>query len=315
MVGEELEAEDMVKSPSPGPLEDSGGENASPSRIEALIHLLGDDSPKVLGSVWRHLERIGSGAVPFVREAARNSQDPAVRREAGRFVTEWQRRAVIERWEAFCTTGDVSLEEGVLLVSRSEYPAAGEAECLGCLEEYAGVLRRRLATARTADAAFQKLAQFLGGELGFSGGDVDFLCPAGSYLHRVLERRRGLPILLSVVYLLVARRLDLELVGVSMPRHFVVKYRTSAGERFLDPFHGGKVLERADCVKFLERSGIVFQERLLGAASDRAILSRILGNLLRAYHARQDRSRLARVLGMLRQLEKGPCPPMSASHG
>ena len=146
----------------------------------------------------------------------------AVRREARRFVTEWQRRAVIERWEAFCATGDVSLEEGVLLVSRSEYPAAGEAECLDRLEEYAGVLRRRLATARTADAAFQKLAQFLGGELGFSGTDVDILCPADSYLHRVLERRRGLPILLSVVYLLVARRLDLELVGVSMPRHFVV---------------------------------------------------------------------------------------------
>lgn len=280
----------------------------SPSRIAALIHLLGDDNPKVVSSAWDHLERIGKEALPLVEEAARVSADVRVRQEAGSFVTEWLRREVLGQWTEYCRGGGMDLEQGVLLIARSEYPALREEECCSQLDEYAGVLKRRLATARTTEAAFQKTAQFLGGERGFSGKNVDYLVPDNSYLNRVLERKEGLPILMSSVYLFVARRVGLDLLGVGMPQHFVVKYRTPDGERFLDPFHDGRSLRRQDCIEMLEKSGIAFQETFLRETSEREILSRILGNLMRAYHSRQDRKRLDRTLNMLRTLEPGETP-------
>ena len=89
-----------------------------------------------------------------------------------------------------------------------------------------------------------------------------------------------------------------------MPQHFILKYRTPHGERFLDPFHDGGTLSRSECETFIEqRCGLRFQESFLREVSDVDILSRMLGNLMRVYHAQSDRQRLNRVLTMLQSLE------------
>ncbi len=145
------------------------------------------------------------------------------------------------------------------------------------------------------------LRQVLVDEEGFSGGAAVDDAPPSSALHHVLARKTGLPIALSVVYLEVARRAGLPLVGVSFPAHFLVA-TPGPGERLvLDPFNHGQVLTGSGCEELLARvaPAVRFTPRLLSAASVQTITTRMLSNLKRSYLSRGDGERALAVVDLL----------------
>jgi regulator of sirC expression with transglutaminase-like and TPR domain len=146
------------------------------------------------------------------------------------------------------------------------------------------------------------LARLLFGEIGFKGNTADYEDPDNSYLNRVIDSKRGIPISLSAVFLAVARRVSLPVQGVGMPFHFLLKYRGPLGEVFLDAFHGGKLVTARECAALLAREKVSLQEEHLRAVSDREILARMLGNLLRIYLKVEDQRRYDRVSAMLKLL-------------
>ena len=276
-----------------------------PARLRALVSLLADENPNVYGPAMEHLEKIGGRANDVLVEAAVRSNDARVRVRARRVLSETRREGMIDEWSERCANDSLDLETGAILISCVEYPHRSRADILRPIGEYGDILRRRLAESRTTDAAVRRTVEFLSGQLGFGGQDsVDHDDPENSFLHRVLEQKRGLPILLSTIYLLVAQRAGLELLGVGMPYHFILKFASSSEATFLDPFHDGRILTRDDCRQFLETRQIRFRETYLRTVTDREMLSRMLGNLLRVYHASDDQRRLRRVLRMLRALER-----------
>jgi regulator of sirC expression with transglutaminase-like and TPR domain len=124
------------------------------------------------------------------------------------------------------------------------------------------------------------------GELRFTGNTADYYDAENSFLNRVLERRLGIPITLSVVTIEVGRRAGLDIQGIGMPGHFLVQDRATGV--FLDPFHEGEVLDGAGCEALWRRvSGagpdVPFRPAMLVPAGPRAILARMLVNLARIY--------------------------------
>src|SRR5207245_11486094 len=97
-----------------------------------------------------------------------------------------------------------------------------------------------------------------------------------SYLNKVLERRTGIPISLSAVYLLLGKRLKLPVFGVGMPGHFLVKYEADRYRVFVDSINGGSLLTQTHCARFLDQAGYGFDERYLQKTPARSILIRIL---------------------------------------
>ncbi len=135
-------------------------------------------------------------------------------------------------------------------------------------------------------------------EKGFSGERKDTDDPSLVLLPRVLERCRGLPISLAVVYVAVARRCGLKAVGVAFPGHFLVRCDLEEGIVLVDPFNGGRTLDILDCRKLLaETSGseAEFDPSLLQPASPRVVLTRILSNLRATYLRRSDEARALRA--------------------
>jgi regulator of sirC expression with transglutaminase-like and TPR domain len=262
---------------------------------------------------WDHLERIGEPALPFLEDATRASADVRVRVQSERFLKEWSRREVLHRWVEFCRAGRFDLEDGAFLIAASEYPDLDVALYRKALDNFAGVLRGRLATARTTDEAVKKISSFLFAEVGFQGNVAEYYDPENSYLHRVMDRKKGIPISLATVFLCVARRVSVRVEGVGMPQHFLLKYRSSifsprspqgdaAGEVFIDVFHSGRLLTARNCARFLAEAQIPFRDDYLRAVPDREILSRMLGNLLRIYMEAEDQRRHDRVAAMLKLL-------------
>ncbi|RME66391.1 MAG: hypothetical protein D6790_00235, partial [Caldilineae bacterium] len=108
---------------------------------------------------------------------------------------------------------------------------------LAQIDVLAGEASHRLDLALRGQALAEALIAHLGQEMGFAGDLLDYYNPANSYLHQVLERRMGLPITLSVLYMAIAARLGIHLEGVGFPGHFMLRHRDREGDWLLDPFH------------------------------------------------------------------------------
>ncbi|MFH8365765.1 tetratricopeptide repeat protein [Streptomyces sp. NPDC018031] len=136
------------------------------------------------------------------------------------------------------------------------------------------------------------VARVLGEECGFHGTPADYRRLDSSLLHEVLRRRRGLPILLSVVWMEVARRAGAPVYGVALPGHFVVGFGDPYGDHVLaDPFDGGRVLSAEDAALLVAgATGAPLNPTMLGPAGPLEIMLRILNNIRAWAAARPERS-------------------------
>ena len=188
----------------------------------------------------------------------------------------------------------INLAEAALVVASEEYRDLDIAAYLARLDDMAATLKRRLRPDISQADTIIALNRFLFEELGFSGNAADYYDPRNSFLNEVLDRKRGIPITLAVVYIEIGRRVGLPMQGVSFPAHFLVKCQLREGTVVLDPYAKGISLSMDDLrqrVKGLRegaeppRSVVA---GLLGAASNKEILVRMLRNLKGIYSHHKD---------------------------
>lgn len=132
----------------------------------------------------------------------------------------------------------------------------------------------------------------------FRGNRDRYYEAENTYLNRVLERKVGIPLTLSLLYLLIGKRLGMKIDGVALPGHFIITWNG----QFFDPYNQGRLLSEASCKQMVEARGQQFQDDQLKPASSLQVLSRMLMNLARVYEIEEDRGRLARVRKYLQAL-------------
>ena len=182
---------------------------------------------------------------------------------------------------------DIHLDEAALQLARIEYPGLDAEASIAILDSYAVELAGRLRD--PSGAAFVSEAnRYLFDELGFTGNEADYYNPANSCLNEVLATKTGIPITLSVVYLEVARRLSKPVFGIGQPGHFIVQYDDGLYATYIDPFHGGLLLEEAAHVR----------------VDNRQIVARMINNLRGVYFARRAHRKSVQILNLL--LEADP---------
>jgi regulator of sirC expression with transglutaminase-like and TPR domain len=187
---------------------------------------------------------------------------------------------------------EVPLDEGALLIAAHANPELDVEFELGLLDDLA-----ERCPAPTLDAWRRHL--FV--DLGFTGNVDDYYDPDNSFLDQVVRRRVGLPIALSVLGIEVGRRLGLRLGGVALPGHFLLRHDGGDEPLFVDPFAGGRVLDRRGCIeRFHAVNGRTapFVESYLDVVGPRAILGRMLANLRAIYAGRGDLDGLAWVFAL-----------------
>ena len=194
------------------------------------------------------------------------------------------------RFAALLERDPPPLDEAALAIAQEEYPRMEPEEYLVRLDALAERVRRKAPLGRSA-TALHALRKVLFEEEGYRGNESDYGDPRNSFLNEVVDRRLGLPITLSLLYIEVARRAGLELHGVGFPGHFLAKYTSASGaEVFVDAFHGGEMLSADECVaRYRARTGgRDLDRRHLAAVAPRQLLARLLFNLKRTYLERRD---------------------------
>jgi regulator of sirC expression with transglutaminase-like and TPR domain len=193
---------------------------------------------------------------------------------------------------------ELHLDEAALLLATIEFPGLEAGPFLRILDIYAAELEQRL----HAGSAFVTAANYyLFTELGFTGNAADYYNPANSCLNDVLTSKTGIPITLSVVYLEIARRLRKPVFGIGLPGHFVVEYDDGLYSTYIDPFHGGALLDAAGCY---ELAGTSENPAVLAHVNNRQILARMINNLRGIYFSRGAHRKGLQILDLL--LEADP---------
>jgi regulator of sirC expression with transglutaminase-like and TPR domain len=188
----------------------------------------------------------------------------------------------------------IDLAEATLLIAKEEYPALDIGAYLARLDVMGAALQATVQGVAEPRRQIEALNRLLFAEHGFRGNSEDYYDPRNSFLNEVLDRRTGIPITLSVVYLAVARRASLPLVGVGMPGHFLVKHVGPDGEIVIDPFAQGAVLSPPDCQQILDRifdGKVAFSPQHLAPVGAQQILGRMLTNLKTIYFNNQEYSK------------------------
>ena len=182
-----------------------------------------------------------------------------------------------------------SLAEGALLIAQEHFPDLDIDHYLARLDTLGAMLNARIPEDAGEVERILALNRFLFDEQGFGPNQDDFADPRNSFLNEVLERRTGIPITLSIVYIEVGRRIGLALDGLSFPQHFLVKCALPEGSAVLDPFLAGASLSidelqrRLGALRLGHRPSRAEVAALLIAASRREILVRVLRNLKAVY--------------------------------
>ncbi|HEV8069296.1 MAG TPA: transglutaminase-like domain-containing protein [Planctomycetaceae bacterium] len=185
---------------------------------------------------------------------------------------------------------DVDLTVLALELARDAYPGLEFRPVLEWLDCCAGQISGAIVKARGESESLQLLAECLAERHGIYGNDECYERADSSYLHRVIETGRGLPITLSVLYMAVAERVGIDLRGVSAPKHFLTRCESVAGTLFVDAYSRGRVLSRNECSRWLSQSIGLKRSDLrvaLKPVGPRAIVIRMLNNL-KVLYARQS---------------------------
>jgi regulator of sirC expression with transglutaminase-like and TPR domain len=192
----------------------------------------------------------------------------------------------------------INLAEAALCIAAEEYPRLDVEIYLERLDSFADLARERVAESVTAIDLITALNATLFERLGFRGNRESYYDPRNSYLNEVIDRRTGIPITLTVVYIEVAKRIGFPIKGVGLPFHFIAKHEAEGGDVFIDPFNAGGLLSSAGCDELITRiSGrkLELRPEHLEAVTNKQILTRMLSNLLGVYSASDHRRALAAI--------------------
>jgi regulator of sirC expression with transglutaminase-like and TPR domain len=251
---------------------------------DAFLSLLDDTSPAVRRALLARFGQLGSASVPFLQSVARGP-NRVLARHAAWFLDELKFSDPVAEFCGFIRSQNYELESGALLLARTVSPRLDAGECCSQLDQIATRCRELIVEPSTAREKCRVMNRVLFHEWGFHGNVENYTDPRNSFIDQVLERRTGIPLSLSVIYLLVGERLGIDLDPVGLPGHFIVGCFVDDLPFFIDPFDRGVFRDAEEIFELLRANNIVPKASDLAPTPVREVLCRSCRNLVNHYHA------------------------------
>ena len=193
--------------------------------------------------------------------------------------------------------GAMELDEAALNLATIEFPHLDFRPSLVALDRFANDIARRCTDLSDGREFVRVANNYLFQEIGLRGNADDYYNPRNSCLNEVLQGRLGIPITLSVIYIEIGRRLAKQVVGIGLPRHFVIQYDDGDYSAYIDPFHGGAILSSEDCYRLAQAEDE--NPRLLAPVCKRQVVMRMINNLRGIYFSDRTFEKAQELLNLL----------------
>jgi regulator of sirC expression with transglutaminase-like and TPR domain len=250
--------------------------------LRSLVALLDDEDPRSLELVRRRLFDLGTSVIPYL-EAAREASAPEFAARLDEMTGELRFRELKRDFLALAAERVPDLETGALLLSRFVRPGTDPEAYRSWLDRVARAVDEGIPEDASVAESAKRLSAHLFQAMGFAGNETNYYDPDNSCLTRVIDTRRGIPVTLSMLYLLIAKRLKLPVYGVGTPGHFLLGFREEGEPHFLDAFRQGRALDASEVRRMLVRNGYEFRPEYLKPCGPREMLARMMRNLLSIY--------------------------------
>jgi hypothetical protein len=274
---------------------------SDPKKLPFLIKLLDDESTLVKESVKKELIAFG----PALEEELQRLNPPPDRTQKNLiqdFVQEGRRETLKNSWSGCLSNPNpmARLEQSMSLISDflggTQYPFKLGALLDGLAEEY---------SATHCEVDVYRLSEFLFQKKSLRGAISDYYNPQNSSLISAIEKKSGLPISLALIYILVGTRLGLNIEGCNLPGHFMAKVRFGNDIYLIDCFDGGRFVEEKNFLIGVDRSSArIIREIIRKSTPPEAIISRVLTNLMNAYHQLKSDANYQLMAELKRSMEK-----------
>ncbi len=263
--------------------------------IKALISLL--DDPEIAPQIQSEIQNLGETIIPYLEESWEESLDPQQQQRLEDLIHQLQFEGLQQRLRVWRDDGAQDLLEGMWLLNSYQYPDADLQALNRAIEQLRFEAWTLLRSEMHPADQIQVLNHVIFRNHKFSANTQHFHSPANSMLQRVIETKRGNPLSLCVLYLLVAQRLDLPVFGVNLPNLFVLTYQLDDRPLsfYINCYNRGVVLSRSDIEHYVGQLGITSQESFYEPCSHLDIVRRAMRNLQVSFERLQEPAKAEEV--------------------
>ncbi|MCB9883411.1 MAG: hypothetical protein H6834_16615 [Planctomycetes bacterium] len=250
------------------------------SQVRALLSLIADESPGIRETCTARVRRLGMPCLPWLREQALSTAEPALRSASIELASTILLDKNLALLRGSIRAERPVLEAGCIAIAQIANPLVEPDGVRDTLDAWADELRPGIGPACSLIHAVERMRQFATNVLRLRGNVEFYGDPRNSLMDQVLERRLGIPITLSAIWLLLSRRLGVPLHGLGIPSHFLVGFHHEGMQHFIDPFHGGRLLENAEVTAIIKSNHLPIHPAYFRPIRDVDMLFRMTNNLV-----------------------------------
>lgn len=254
--------------------------------IKAIISLLDDPDTAIFNQIEQRLITYGPEVIPLLEENWESSFDPLSQSRIENIIHKIQFDQIKHDLQLWNLKNSEELLEGLLIVNRYQYPNLDENNVLLTISELKRNAWFQLMYDMSPVEKVKLLNNVLFREFGLSGNTTNYHDPQNSFIHKVLETKKGNPISLSCIYSIVAQQLDIPVYGINLPKHFVIAYMEETDQPplfYINAFNRGQIMQQNDIYSFLKQLNLPPSEEYTMPCTNKAIIKRVLRNLITAY--------------------------------
>lgn len=270
--------------------------------IKALISLLDDEDAEVFNHVEDKILSLGNQIIPFLELEWEKNFSPVVQERIEELIHVVQFNNLKERLQSWVHSESDDLLKGMWVVATYLYPDLSYEKVKADIEQYYYEVWLELGQSENPIDQIKLLNSVIFGKLKFSANTKNFHSPSNSMINIVLESKKGNPITLCVVYLLIAQKLKLPVYGVNLPNLFVLTYKQGGTQFYINAFNKGLIFSRKDVDSFIEQLKLEPKEIFYEPCDNLSVIQRVLRNLVVSFEKLGESQKVTEVRELLNSI-------------
>lgn len=269
--------------------------NFDSNELNALIRLLDDSDHEVFEHIQDRIVHLGKEVIPFLENAWKSSMDVIMQQRIESIIHMIQLEDLRQEMRVWAHSGSQELIRGAMLIARYQYPDLEEETVQKQLDRLRKDAWLEMNDNLTALEQIRVLNKIFFDLYGFNGNTQHYHAPQNSFIHLVLESKKGNPLMLAILYLEVARSAGIPVYGVNLPEHFILCYKDELNEPvsakdhsnilfYINPFSKGDIFNRKDIDSFLKQLKINPEKSYYEPCSNKEMIQRLIRNLMNSYN-------------------------------
>lgn len=272
--------------------------------LNALVSLLDDNDQEIKDHVRGKIISLGNDVIPFLENKWESSFNPELQKEIEELVHELQIKLLRQRLEDWKNSEETELLEGLWIINTYLYPELEFEQLNAIMQQIYFQVWTNFKNELSVYDKIKLINNVLFNDLKFSANTKNFHSPGNSMIKTVLETKKGNPISLCSVYLLVARKLGLPIYGVNLPNLFVLTYKSGKFKFYINAFNKGLIFTRQDINNYLEHLKLEPQPAYYEPCENTDIIRRMLRNLVFAFDKIGEVDKSKEIKGLLEILDR-----------